>query len=274
MPPVISPSRAGQTRQSLAQDLRTLGVRSGQVLLVHSSLRSVGMVRGGAGAVLGALRDAAGTAGTLVVPTGTSGNSDTSRLYRARTAGMTAEQISRYKVAMPPFDPAKTRSEGMGVIAECLRTTPGAVRSAHPQSSFAALGPLAHEVTDDHAVDCHLGERSPLGRLYEMGARVLLLGVGYEACSVFHLAEYRYLDSPPTQTYRCVLPGAGQAQWYQYADVALDDGHLGELGADFDPIGPVLRGHVGRAACRLLPIVAAVDFAVEWLRRRRPAADL
>jgi aminoglycoside 3-N-acetyltransferase len=274
MPPVISPSQTGQTRQSLAADLRALGVRRGQVLLVHSSLRSLGMVRGGASAVLGALRDAVGPEGTLVVPAGTPGNSDTSRLYLARTAGMTAGQIARYKAAMPPFDPLTTRSEGMGAIAEGLRTTPGAVRSAHPQSSFAALGPLAHEVTGDHGLECHLGEHSPLGRLYEMAAQVLLLGVGYEACSAFHLAEYRYATSPPRQTYRCVISRAGQAVWHEYTDVALDDRHLDELGADFDPAGPVLRGRVGRAACRLVPIVAAVDFAVEWLRRHRPNVDL
>jgi aminoglycoside 3-N-acetyltransferase len=274
MPLVISPSQVGHTRESLAADLRALGVRPGQVLLVHSSLRSLGTVTGGAGAVLGALRDAVGPAGTLVVPTGTSGNSDTSRLYLARTAGMTAGQVAGYKAAMPPFDPATSRSEGMGVIAECLRTTPGAVRSAHPQSSFAALGPLAHEVTAGHAVDCHLGERSPLGRLYRMGAWVLLLGAGYEACTAFHLAEYRYTASPPAQTYRCVIAVDGRAAWHEYTDVALDERHLDQLGADFDPIGPVMRGRVGLAACRLMPIVAAVDFGEEWLRKRRPTVDL
>ena len=73
------------------------------------------------------------------------------------------------------------------------------MRSAHPQTSFAALGPKARELMNDHAVDCHLGECSPLGRLYEEGAWILLLGVGYATCSAFHLAEYRYTPNPPTR---------------------------------------------------------------------------
>ena len=61
-------------------------------------------------------------------------------------------------------------------------------------------GPAGHEARDlaeDHRRNCHLGEHSPLGKLYQMGAYVLLLGVGYERCTAFHLAEYRYTESPP-----------------------------------------------------------------------------
>lgn len=269
-----SATDACQTRQSLATDLRALGVRAGQVLLVHASMRGLGPVRGGAAAVVAALRDAVGSEGTLAVPTGTAGNSDTSRLYLTRTAGMTDEQIGRHKTAMRPFDPATTPSDGMGRIAEQVRITPGAVRSAHPQSSFAALGPMAHKLADGHAVDCHLGESSPLARLYEIGARILLLGMGYPACSAFHLAEYRYVDHPPTRRYRCVIAVDGRATWHEYRDVVLDDRDLGDLGADFDRTGLAVRGRVGQADCRLAPLAAAVDFAAEWLRRHRDTADL
>ena len=48
---------------------------------------------------------------------------------------------------------------------------------------------------DGHAPDCRLGERSPLARLEAGGARVLLLGAGYDTCTSFHLAEYR-IPSP------------------------------------------------------------------------------
>lgn len=272
MPAPEGPVVTGQDRASLAADLRALGVRPGQVLLVHASLRRIGPVRGGAAAVAAALRDAVGSRGTVAVPAETAGNSDTSRLYLARTAGLTPEQVSEYRAAMPPFDPATTPSEQMGRVAEAIRTTPGAVRSGHPQSSFAALGPRARELMDGHAVDCHLGESSPLARLYEAGAHVLLLGVGYAACSAFHLAEYRYIARPPTRRYRCVISVAGRAVWHEYQDVVLDDGDFPELGADLDRAGPVRRGRVGQADSRLVPMVAAVDFAVTWLRRHRPPA--
>jgi len=271
--PIGAPD-APQTRQSLAADLRALGVTPGQVLLVHASMRRLGAVRGGAAAVMKALRDVLGSEGTLMVPTGTAGNSDTSRLYLARTAGMTAEQVNRYKADMRPFDPATTPSDGMGRIAEEVRTTPGATRSAHPQSSFAALGPMAQKLTDGHPVDCHLGESSPLARLYEVGAWVLLLGVGYASCSAFHLAEYRYVPNPPTRRYRCVIAVNGQPVWHDYEDVVLDDSDAGALGADFDRAGLAVRGNVGRADCRLAPMATMVDFASEWLRGRRDPTHL
>jgi aminoglycoside 3-N-acetyltransferase len=272
MPGQVAVADAGLTRESLTAGLRSLGVRTGEVLLVHASMRSLGQVRGGTAAAVAALRDAVGPDGTIAVATATAGNSDTSRLYLARTAGLTAEQVRRYQDAMPPFDPATTPSEAMGRVAEQIRITPGAVRSAHPQSSFAALGPAAHKLMDGHAIDCHLGESSPLARMYELDASILLLGVGYEACAAFHLAEYRYVDSPPTRRYRCVITVAGRASWHEYRDVVLDDSDLGDLGADFDRTGIAIRGYIGQAECRLAPMTSTVDFAAEWLRQhRRPA---
>jgi aminoglycoside 3-N-acetyltransferase len=272
MPVQPAPPAVAQTRQSLAEDLRALGIRAGQVLLVHASLRKLGPVAGGAGEVVAALRQAVGRTGTLVVPTGTAGNSDTSREFLSRTTGLTDGQIARYKAAMPPFDPATTPSQGMGRLAETIRTTPGAVRSIHPQTSFAALGPRARQLTSGHAMDCHLGESSPLGRLYEEGAWILLLGVGFAACSAFHLAEYRYAPDPPTRRYRCVIDVGGRAVWHEYRDVVLDDREFGEMGADFNrATGLTAQGRVGRAESRLLPMVPMVDYAVNWLRQRRPA---
>jgi aminoglycoside 3-N-acetyltransferase len=259
-------------RDSLARDLGSLGVIPGQILLVHASLRRIGRVSGGAEDVVAALRQVLGPDATLVVPTSTADNSDTSRLYLARTEGMSSDEIRRYRDAMPPFTPER-QSVGMGRIAECVRTAPSAVRSQHPQTSFAALGPQARMLMADHQLDCHLGESSPLGRLYEAGAWVLLLGVGYEACTCFHLAEYRYLSLPPRQVYRCVIADEGKRRWWSYEDVVLDDRDFTALGAAFDQTGQVVRGYVGQAECRLAPLAAAVDFATEWLRQHRPTAD-
>ena len=64
------------TRSSLAADFRSLGVNPGSILLVHSSLSSLGFVCGGAEAVVLALLDVLGEKGTLVVPTHSSDNSD------------------------------------------------------------------------------------------------------------------------------------------------------------------------------------------------------
>ena len=121
----------------------------------------------------------------------------------------------------------------------------------------------------DHRINCHLGEESPLGKLYTAGAWVLLLGVEYSTCTALHLAEYRYLPSPPQRTYRCVIRYRGHRQWRSYRDVILDD-------SDFEAIGEVLdknigmhRGYVGNAECRLMPMRQVVDTATNWMREHR-----
>ncbi|WP_327102368.1 aminoglycoside N(3)-acetyltransferase [Nonomuraea glycinis] len=246
-------------------------MNDGQVLLLHSSLSSIGHVGGGDRTVVVALRERLGHDGTLVVPTGTSANSDTSSDYRAAVTGMSAQEVSHHRAAMSAYDPEKTTSNGMGRIAERVRSLPGAVRSAHPHTSFAAIGPQAKFITDGHARDCLLGERSPLARLYDADALVLLLGVGYDRCTAFHLAEYRYTGTPSRRTYRAVVDDGRGREWCEFEDVDLDAGDFASLGADFDRTGVVRHAKVGRAEARLFPLAAAVDFATDWFASHRPA---
>jgi hypothetical protein len=57
-----------QTKASVASDLQHLGVRGGQLLMVHSSLNCIGYVLGGAQAVVRALIEVLGPSGTLTMP--------------------------------------------------------------------------------------------------------------------------------------------------------------------------------------------------------------
>jgi len=154
-----------RTRESLAADLRTLGVRAGSVLLLHSSVKALGWVCGGPVAVVQALCDSLGADGTLVVPTHTPDNSD--------PAGWQHPPVPQswwpiIRAHMPGFDAMLTPSRWMGAIAEAVRTWPGARRSDHPHTSFAALGRAADEIVAGHRLDDMLGDTSPLGRVYDL----------------------------------------------------------------------------------------------------------
>lgn len=160
-----TPDADGLGRDELVADLRRLGLESGDDVVVHASLSSLGWVDGGAETVVDALSDAVGTGGTVVVPT--------------FTPSVVREE---------PFDPDETRSR-TGAISEALRTRDDARRSDHPTHSVAALGPAADELTDEHALESSLGPHSPLHRLAERGGKVLLIGVGHERNSTVHVAE-------------------------------------------------------------------------------------
>lgn len=261
------------SRERLTADLRSLGLRRGQDLLIHSSLRRIGPVDGGAATLLEVLLDVAGPRATLVVPTQTTLNSFTSRDFQADVAGLDEDERARYVEAMPGFDPARTPSHRMGTFAEYVRTQPSAVRSRHPQASFAAVGARARACMSVHDLDCHLGDRSPLGWLYAADAAILLLGVEYTACTAFHLAEYRLPWNPPVQVYHCFITEEGKRVKREFLAPVLDDSDFALLGAEFEAVTPVdlRQGSVGSVTGRVMPLRAAVDFGVGWLtiQRRR-----
>jgi aminoglycoside 3-N-acetyltransferase len=264
------PARTYVTRLSLVHDLRKLGVREGQSILLHASLSSLGWVENGAATVVAALGEILGRGGTLVVPAMTADNSTTSPAYRQRTHGLSARQRRAYRRTVPPFDPVTTPGAGTGRIAEYVRTMPGAMRSGHPQSSFAAIGANAEMFMRDHAANCHLGEHSPLAKLYQAGASILMLGVGYDACTAFHLAEYRYTQNPPRRRYTCVIKQDESYRWWQYEDVVLNDSNFPQLGKALEANLRILKGPVGSADATLVPLREAVDFAASWFAAHRP----
>jgi aminoglycoside 3-N-acetyltransferase len=261
----VDASDTPRTRASVAADLRALGMAESGVLLVHSSLSSLGWVCGGAVAVVGALLEVLGPEGTLVVPTHTTGNSDPATWTNPPIPQSWWTAVRQH---MPAFDPLLTPSTGMGSVAELVRTWPGAVRSGHPQVSFAAVGPRAEQITAGQALESGMGEDSPLGRLYDLDARILLLGTGHASNSSLHLAEYRLPAPRRHQTGAAVMTPSGRA-WVTYDDVDLDAEDFEALGTAFDTTGRTRRGRVGSADARLMRQRDAVDFAVGWLTRHR-----
>jgi aminoglycoside 3-N-acetyltransferase len=256
----------------LRHDLTALGLREGMVLLVHCSLRRVGRVDGGAATLRDALLAALGETGTLVVPTQSRSKSTTSREFLASVDGLSPEQRARHVDALPGFDPARTPSEGMGALAEAVRTDPRAFRSGHPTTSFAAVGRHAAELTAQHPYHCVLGEQSPLGWMHRAGAHVLLLGVGFDKCTAFHLGEHASVS--PNRSY-CFKIGD------RWTDV---HGARDYDASDFDTLGTlfsaahadyVRTGPVGAAVGTLFPLALAADFADKQLPdlRGRPRRD-
>jgi aminoglycoside N3'-acetyltransferase len=152
------------TTADLVDQLRSLGVRPGAVLLVHTSYRAVRPIDGGPSGVIESLRAAVGEDGTLVMPSW--GDNDDA-----------------------PFEPASTAAApDLGVTADMFWRLPGARRSSHP-FAFAALGPLAAAITVDPLPVPPHGTESPVGRVYQLDGDVLLLGVGHDADTTIHLAE-------------------------------------------------------------------------------------
>ncbi|MGH2543953.1 MAG: aminoglycoside N(3)-acetyltransferase [Ardenticatenaceae bacterium] len=255
------------TVSSLVRDLRALGLETGMTVLVHSSLSSLGWVCGGPVAVVQALEEVLGPAGTLVMPTHSTDLSDPEPWHHPSVPPSWWEVI-RHET--PAYDPELTPTRRMGVIVECFRGQAGVRRSAHPQVSFAAWGARAAGIVEGHSLAFGLGEESPLARLYDVGAWVLLLGVGHANNTSLHLAEYRadYPAKAFTTSYAPVME-SGTRRWVAFRDIETSTDDFVAIGDAFEETGTARTGAVGYATARLMPQPALVDFAVEWMSRNR-----
>ncbi len=255
---------------SLKNELKILGVQEGMVLLVHSSLNSMGWVCGGPVAVIHALQDAIGSQGTLVMPTH---STDLSEPSKWKNPPVPASWWAIIRKNMPPYQPGMTPTRTMGVIPETFRKQEGVLRSSHPQNSFCASGPQASRIVQNHSLEFGLGEQSPLARIYDLHGFILLIGVGHANNTSIHLAEYRATFS----TKRVVQEAApifqnGSRVWKTFEEINLDSSDFEQLGADFlhaDGGKRVKRGKLGLANCQLIPQQDIVDFATDWMQRNR-----
>ncbi|MCH7971806.1 MAG: AAC(3) family N-acetyltransferase [Chloroflexi bacterium] len=261
---IIADTESPRTRESLVGDLKALGVEHGDRLIVHTSMRSMGWINGGAVAYIQALMDAVGPDGTIVMPTQSSDYSDPGGWRHPPIPATWVDEVRR---TMPAYDAAVTPTWRMGAAPELFRTMPGVFRSDHPSGSFAAWGLDALEIVANHGVQ-RIGEESPVARLYDLDGKVLLVGVGYDRNTTFHLAEYRV---PSTVYVEELMPLVtdGVVEWTEVTEIEfMDDDSLISLGRAFEAGNEVKTGQVGSAECRLFSVRDCVDFGVGWLGLR------
>lgn len=210
--------------EEVAAQLSALGVRSGGVLLVHTSFREVRPIASGPEGLIEALRRALGPEGTLVMPTMTDG-----------------EGI---------FDPRSTPTVSMGITAETFWRQEGVLRSTHPGGSFAAAGPLAETICAPQPLSPPHGPDSPPGRVRDLDGQVLLLGVGHSEDTTLHVAE-AIAGVPYSIEHPCVVEIDGAAARVMVAETDHCCRGFAKMDAWLDAGRLQRTGKVGHADARL-----------------------
>ena len=248
-------SRRTIPKSELREGLEGLGIRHGDTVMLHSSLKSLGFVDGGPRTVLEALVEAVGPTGTLVVPT----------YWLPGGTILATCTLDGYV-----FDPRRHGSHLGRLPSEFLKFD-GIARSIHPTHSVSAIGRHAREVTERHHLAPSIfGTGSPWDRCHALDAKVLGLGISMGPVTFYHLLEDRMLDRFPlpvrlSTTYRMpcldhdgrtvVVPVTplDPAFMPQRIDAPGRDDLRDYFRSDFDRQGLLGRGRVGEAPSWVVP---------------------
>lgn len=262
------------TTEELKRDLELLGVRRGDLLMVHASLRKLGLSRAeigesGAELILGALEAAVGPEGTLMMVLGTDYPMDWVYEHPPEARAALLE-------GSPPFDyrNAPVLPE-VGWLAEAFRRRPGTVVSDNPSGRFAARGARAAALMADQPWHDYYGPGSPLEKLCDWGGRILRMGANPDTATALHHAEY-LAEIPDKKRVRWdyVIAGEDGAPRHAWIDCLDDlDGIVAYEGEDyFSRIlkaylsrGRHRKGLVGKARSELIDAADIVRFGARWM---------
>lgn len=188
------------SRGELADGFRRLGVRPGDAVMLHASVRAVGPIAGGPDQIHLALKDALTPGGTLMMYAGCPAHYD-----EVGRGNLTADEERELLAKLPPFDPLTARSQREnGALVELLRTHPGSLVNAHV-ARFVAWGAHAPHIVSTTPWDYAFGHGSPLERFLELNGRILLLGCDHDTVTFLHYAEH-VVDVPGKRVARYKVP--------------------------------------------------------------------
>jgi len=234
----------------LIQELQTVDLPPKPVVVVHSSLKSLGFVEGGPEAVVNALvevivREAGGT---VMLPTFSIDGSMLQTLEGGRSFN------------------AMTTPSNLGAIPETFRRRKEACRSAHPTHSFAAIGHQAAWLVDAHHLcGTSFGRDSPMHRAMTAGGILCGLGTSLGNVTFYHCLEDQEPAFPVQvyedrlfelsvidrhgQTHRVNLPGHARGPAKNRIDHPDNDVLRQFFRAWFERHAGLGRFHLGEAEC-------------------------
>lgn len=261
------------TFEALLRDLDRLGIRPGDMLMVHASLRKLGLARtffgeGGADLILDALDAAVGPGGTLMMTLGTLYPMDwvNERPFDERAALLAGSPAFDYLAA--PAQP------DVGWLGETFRLRPGTIVCDNPSGRFGARGAGAVALMADAPWHDYYGPASPLQKLCDMGGKILRLGADPDTVTALHYAEY-LADLPAKKRtrwdYILAGPDGPRHVWID----CLDDsgGIVTWTGEDYFALilktylalGHHREGMVGPARSELIDAADLVAFGARWM---------
>lgn len=243
-------------KQDIKNMLEQLGVQKGMLLIVDVDSTHIGYLNGGVQAMIEALMECVGYEGTIVVPAFTPQYKDPA-CQENKPPRQFWKDIREQAL---PFDRKLSEpSNADAFISQFLRNE-AVLRSNHPLYSFAAWGKYAKLICDKHPLHFALGKDSPLGKIYEMNGYCVLLGCEYEACTMFHMAEYQD-DIFPVKLVSAPIESNHRILWKDLLDIEQQTENFHEIGEVMEDRKIVKTAYIANSKCRLFSAREAVNLA-------------
>lgn len=239
--------------------LQNAGIKEGDVLMVHSSLRKIGLVENGAGTLIDALLKTIGKTGTLMMPS-------------FPAIGFNYD----YLKSKPVFDLKHTPSR-MGIVTETFRKKSGSVRSLHPTDSVVAFGKDADYLVKDHFGQLTpYNKKSPFYRLCGLKGKILMIGVQLDSLTNLHTLEdavpdFKYPVYHDTLFTVELIDAAGTKQTMQtkvHNPVYSKKRRCNDLIEPFEAAGFLKQFKLGLANCMLIDAEAMHGWMLENYKTR------
>lgn len=239
--------------------LDDLGIFKGMILYVDVNKNHLPYTIGGAQTWISCLMEKVGFEGTIVIPAFSRQTLDPSTLKEVGR-----NLYPQIRKESNPYDKKLTGVSDKGGFAEEFLKYESVYRSSHPIYSFAAWGKYAKVICEKHPLHFALSKQSPLGKLYDMGAFVLLLGKTYTQTSALHLS--RYMDKNAlVRVNSAMVRLRNKNQWKEMLEVELSNAEYQIIGELLEKNGVVNTQYLQYGEVKLFSLREIIQLAAKYM---------
>lgn len=245
-------------REKILKQLETFQAAKGKPVLVHTSLKAIGEIEGGAETLLSALIEYfTKDGGLLCIPTHTWDRNVMDR-SKAETC--------------------------VGVLPSVAAAHPDGIRSMHPTHSIVVFGDRKKAlefVRGEEKVNTPVSPDGCYGNFYKEEGFILLIGVGHDKNTILHCVE-EMLQVPNRLTNdmveRTIIHKNGRVEqrhlyWFDEEKIPDVSENFGKFEPAFRYHGCVMDGYIGNAKVQLCS-VSKMKEVVELIYKRSAGEEL
>lgn len=257
---VIKNTASPLSKKDLIKDLKTLGIKETDNIILHVSLSKIGWIIGAEVTFLDAIQNVL-KKGTLVMATQTGQISDPTYWENPPVPKTWLPKIIEH---MPAYNKDVTPTFRLGRVAKLFHRSKDVYRTNHPLNSFAAWGKYAKELSLICDYSNAFGTSSPVKFMIDHQFKILQIGVDYDTTTVLHYAETQ-LSNAKTKTQKVFVIENNQRRVIDITDIDYSVEHFIDIGNAYEKKHFIKKGLIGQAKSKIIDVPSLITFGINYL---------